>query len=530
MKKLIFGLLLGTVVITAGCKKSFYDVNTNPNQPTNVAPGLVLTNALNTAATELLTDYDFANLWMGYWSYSGNYAIATQNLNYQFPNTFNQSIFNTTYDILNDFDYVEKKGNESGDKFSEGVGKVMKAYLFSTLVDVYNDIPYGDAFKGTAVVNPTYQGAQSIYEDLIVQLTAGIDLIKTAPQVLDPKYDIMFGNSADARTMWIKFANTVKLRLLLNQSERADRASYITTEIANIMAEGTGFLGIGEDAQVNPGYLNSDNKQNPFWINYGFGTDGAPVGNNNIFRSHQYAIDFFESTKDWRVRYFYSPIGYGPSPDNLLEGNPAPVGDPNNQYVGNVFGDQGIPNSSTSPFGPGVLRSFSMAAPLITAAESLFLQAEAVQRGWLTGDAQELYESGVTASFEWLQAKEYVRKKSAPVADSIVYDPDETAARYLANGAGNSNEDVDWGSATDKIDLIIRQKWAALNTIDPLEVWNDYRRLGLPADIPVSVFPGSGDVIPVRLLYPQREYDVNGVSTPKLPTNAQFTSKIWWMP
>jgi len=529
MKKIVYSLMIGTAVLTAGCKKSFYDVNTNPNQPTSVAPGLVLTNALNTAASELLTDYDFANLWMGYWSYSGNYAIATPNLNYQFTNSFNQSIFNNTYDIINDFDYVEKKANESGDKFSEGVGKVMKAFLFSTLVDVYNDIPYSDALKGTSVVNPTYQGAQSIYEDLITQLSAGIDLIKTSPEVLDPKYDIMFGNSGDSRTMWVKFANTVKLRLLLNQSEKADRASYITSEIANIVAEGSGFLGVGEDAQVNPGYINSDNKQNPFWIGYGFGTDGAPTGNNNIFRAHEYAIDWYNTNGDWRLRYFYSPIGYGPSPDNLLVGNPADNGDPNNDYVGNVFGDQGIPNTSTSPFGPGILRSFDMPAPLITASESLFMQAEAAQRGWINDDPETLYNQGVIESFNWLQAKEYVRSQSSPVKDSIVFSPAATAARYLANGAVNSNPDVDWASAPNKLALIIRQKWAALNTIDPLATWNDYRRLHLPADVPLSVFPGAGTTIPVRLLYPQREYDVNGASVPVLPANAQFTDKIWWM-
>jgi hypothetical protein len=260
-----------------------------------------------------------------------------------------------------------------------------------------------------------------------------------------------------------------------------------------------------------------------------FRTDGAPTGNNNIFRAHEYAIDWFDSNNDWRVAYFYSPIGYGPSPDNLLVGNPAPVGDPNNSYVGNVFGDQGIPNTSTSPFGHGILRSFEMAAPIITASESLFLQAEAAQRGWISDDPEALYNAAVIESYDWLQAKEYVRSKASPVKDSIVYSPAVTAARYLASGAANNNEEVDWASAPNKIALIIRQKWAAMNTIDPLSTWNDYRRLKLPADIPPSVFLGAGTTIPVRLLYPQREYDVNGASVPILPANAQLTDKIWWM-
>ena len=43
MKKIVYSLIIGTAVFAVGCKKSFYDVNTNPNQPTAVAPGLVLT-------------------------------------------------------------------------------------------------------------------------------------------------------------------------------------------------------------------------------------------------------------------------------------------------------------------------------------------------------------------------------------------------------------------------------------------------------------------------------------------------------
>ncbi|MCP2937624.1 SusD/RagB family nutrient-binding outer membrane lipoprotein, partial [Salmonella enterica subsp. enterica serovar Typhimurium] len=70
----------------------------------------------------------------------------------------------------------------------------------------------------------------------------------------------MFGGD---QTKWVKFANTLKLRLLMHQASRADRAAYVQAEIAKIVAEGSGFLGSGEDAAVNPGF--QQDKPNAFY-------------------------------------------------------------------------------------------------------------------------------------------------------------------------------------------------------------------------------------------------------------------------
>jgi hypothetical protein len=65
--------------------------------------------------------------------------------------------------------------------------------------------------------------------------------------------------------------------------------------------------------------------------------------------------------------------------------------------------------------------------------------------------------------------------------------------------------------------------------MNELEPYNDYRRLTLPADIPLSTSPYSTGIMPKRLLYPQREYDVNGehVLAQGAITPA---SKVWWLP
>jgi hypothetical protein len=118
------------------------------------------------------------------------------------------------------------------------------------------------------------------------------------------------------------------------------------------------------DASVNPGYLNSAGKTNPFW---GSNINTSGTYTQDFYRAGQYAIDFFSAHRDsLRMGKYYKTAS-----------------SPGGTYQGNYFGDQGIPNSRTSEFGTGILKAFSQAAPIMLASESYFLQAEAIARGWL---------------------------------------------------------------------------------------------------------------------------------------------------
>ena len=86
--------------------------------------------------------------------------------------------------------------------------------------------------------------------------------------------------------------------------------------------------------------------------------------------------------------------------------------------------------------------------------------------------------------------------------------------------------------ATNKLDLILTQKWASLNGIAPVEIWTDYRRTGIPSFIHFSVDPSkSSDTPPIRLLYPQDEKDVNNINVLAVKAGKDvnaFTDKIFW--
>jgi hypothetical protein len=513
-------ILIICVVIGAfgSCKKQLLDINVDPNNPTtaSASPDLVLSNALNTTASIYNNptgnnSFVWAGLWLGHISYSGNFAIATENISYNLTNSFAAGTWDNLYDNNEDYDFVEKKGVETGNNFYRAIGMFMKAYNFQTLVDLYNNVPYTEALQGTKNSSPKYDNGKDIYVDLGKKMDTAIALFKASGNTTI-KGDIMFDGDADK---WTTFANTVKLRFLLRQSEVNGAAAK-----SQAAAISGGFL--TEDATVNPGYLNSAGKMNPFW---GANVNVSGTYTQTLYRGGAFAIQFFKNNYDPRLAAFYTPLA-STGTGSVSDTSSTHV---NGQYAGNYFGDQGVPNSQTSAIGPGVLKKYSQDAVVMLGAESYFLQAEAALRGWISGDPKELYENGVTASFVYTGAKYVKLRNKANTADSLFYTPEESAQRYYSQ-PGNKN--TTWSATSgfqEQLALIIRQKWAAETWINEFEPFNDYRRLHLPADIPLSTSPFSTGIFPARLMYPQREISVNGASV-SAQGNITPGTKVWWMP
>ena len=480
------------VLSGAGCSKHYFDVNNNPNSATNTTPELVLPNALKVTVGNELTGYNFLSGWMGYWAPSGSYAMSASDVaSYHQTNDTYSGSWTTYYRNLEDYDYIETTALQQKKPFYVGAAKIMKAFVFQRLVDSYNDVPYTDALHGTTRITPKYDKAQAVYEAIVNQLDSGILNMQNPAAIAAANSDIMFNGDV---TQWISFANTLRLRILMRQSQMSGRDSYIQGQIAKITADG--FL--TTDATVNPGYAASAGQQNPTW-GYFVTLTGNPTsgGAADYWRGAAYPINFMKSNNDVRYSYIYSTNSSG-------------------GYVGNVLGlTTNIPGTGTSSIGPGILKSVGQPAVLMTAAESYFLQAEAILRGWLgaPGDDAVAYENGVRASFQYLGA------------------PD-SAATSLITQAGNKQTNYSACTTFDeKLACIIRQKWLAMDGITPFEAWSDYRRLGLPADLPLSVSPfKDAPTVPLRILYPTSEYTTNAANVGAEGTIDAHTSKIFWMP
>ena len=492
--KIVWVSILATAIISMGsCTKADFNINSpNPNQPSSVPPDYVLSAALASSANLVLGgDANFANGWMGYWATYGEQSPSV--LSYNITSDFYSDNWDGTYVTLENYKFIEDQSSSADEAYFLAIAKIMKVFHFQRLVDLYNDVPYLDALISTNSF-PRYDSAVAIYKDLILKLDSAVNIIENVNTltVINPgSSDVMFqGNMS----MWVSFANTLKLKILMRQTQLAGGPAYISSNLSGLT---TGdFLGEGEDATINPGYSNSSQaQQNPQWQNIGYSTNGTPTGGNQYNRANSYAVNFYNTTNDTlRIALYYAPNGAG-----IIRGR--------------AFGssDLGQSNAIISGIGSGILVSPGMNAVILPAFESLFIQAEAAQRGFIPGDPASLFKEAITESFRLLGVPDY----------------QNAAQAFYSQPSDKVNIDL----SSNKMNTIILQKWAALNAYDPLESYSDWRRLGIPADLPVSVYPGTTAAhIPYRLLYPTSEYHYNAINVDAQGTINQFTSKIFWMP
>ncbi|WP_316747488.1 SusD/RagB family nutrient-binding outer membrane lipoprotein [Pedobacter gandavensis] len=496
----IFVFAAGLFSLTS-CEK-FLDVNDNPNKPTEQylilsarLPGALI----STVNQETIQINQLASFWAGYWG-------TTKEANNQFfkEKTYNGvgirgtrdgiPIWEGTYNTLLYYQLIREQAQKENAPFYSGIAKIMQGWHFLHLVDIYNNVPFEEALNRTQYLQPKYEDGKTVYEKSVQLITEGINEIKSAaPDQSPAKADVIFGGD---KQLWTKFANTVKLRALIRQSQAGNDA-FITAELDKIKQEGTGFLGLGESAAAKPGYINSKGKMNPYWETNYRGVN-ASATNQVSLRPTQYLIDTYAGLKDPRLPALYVSI------DGAFKG----------VLFGNPNADEQYAAKKTSAFkGPtenngkatGLFKSFDQPLVLLASFESLFLQAEAANRGWISGSDQTFYEQGIAESFKYMEVNAGL---------FTAYNDQKTVKLTEV-------------PADQRIKRIIEQKWLALNSISSLEAWSDYRRLGFPG-IPNSLLAPSPTARPLRLMYPESERQTNAAEAGKQGNDDVTVGKIWW--
>jgi hypothetical protein len=501
MKKNILIILVAVALLGSSCQDFLSVDEVNPNTASAVAPKFLLPAAIKNVAATMGNPrrFDFVYLWHGLWSISAGYSQPQNLVQYKLLNSNYENAFKEFYYAGNNLDIIEKASTDPKDANYAALAKIMKAFIFQNLVDCWGDVPYFDAFQAPKILKPTYTKQKAIYEDLVIQLDAAIALIQNAPSdaaAIPGSSDIIYGGDLGK---WLKFANTLKLRILVCQSGMTGRETYIKDNIATTAS--IGYLGAGEGVLVNPGFVVSEGKMNPFY-EYFYNASGTSNSDGvTYYFAGKDAVDFYSTTNDLRLAKFFNSYTTPPA---------APA------YDGNIFGtlpDGLTPAAQTSKLGYAVddagtmIGTATKSAPLLPDFESLFLQAEAVQRGLITGDAKALYESAVIQSYLYMGLTS------------------GNAINYLGQEFASVNFDV----SSNKLELILTQKWASLNGIAPVTIWSDYRRTGYPSGLHFSVDPAKeNDTPPVRLLYPQDEINVNNANVVAEGDINAFTSKIFW--
>ena len=502
MNKKILILLVSLVLLGSSCTRYLGVDEVNPNSASAVPPKLLLPAALNNLVMVMDNPryFDFCYLWFGAWSISSGYAQSPTFVQYSLYNSSYQAAWSILYPIGENLTVMQNAATDPNDGGYLAIAMIMKAYIMQNLVDIWGDVPYSQAFGATAgILKPKFDDQKTIYEDLEVQLTKAISIINgltVNANAIPASSDIMFGGNM---SLWAQFANTLKLRLLVHQSGMSGRASYITTCIDSTAS--TGYLGAGQSAMVNPGYSTSTGLPPFFGVFYNTSlTQNADA--YTYYYAGEDAVNFLVANNDPRLSHYFN----APASGEAWEGN----------YVGQdatIHPAYAPKNTATLGYSATngqyyMVGSPSESAPVLTDYESLFIQAEAAQRGFISANPGALYNAAVTQSFA-----------SFGIGDSAV--------AYLSQ----NNPQVNFANAPNPLTLILTQKWVAMNGISPVELWTDWRRTGIPANLHFSENPDKANPTPpIRLLYPQTEISANNDNVIAVGTINAFTSKIFWQP
>jgi len=477
---------LGLLVAASSCKKDFLDVNVDPNNPTKAAINLVLPTAQGYAAYNMGNPYQIlAGFWAQYWTQgpTGSQFIAYDQYSIN-SGSFDRQWINMYAGPLNDLKYIIDEATAQGNKNYAAIGKIMQAYLFQVMTDLHGDIPFSEALKGGAgIIAPKYDSQQEVYDGLIQLVNDGLALIDENSPLHPGADDLIYHGDMHE---WTKFANTLKLKIYLRQA-------YVRPQVAQagiqaMYAAGAEFIDQGDEASLQ--FSNTQFNQHPLFAHIN------SLGEFNILASNT-ALNRMLTLNDPRVDIVYKRATAAPNTGNhvgILQGNGKNLPNPAS------LNDRQFSKPGAAVGGPG-----GAAARVIfmSEAESYFLQAEAVVRGWGTGDAEQLYYDGIALSFlSW----------------------GLTIAQFNTYAAQAAIDYPTAGTAEQKIKAILTQKWTAMTGSQNVEAWTEWRRTGYPDIFTISASTNIGNAFPARLLYPDSEV----TSNPNTPPQKTVTDKVWW--
>lgn len=535
MKKILIPILgMTTLLFFNSCSDDFLDVNKNVNDA--YANQMSPKDRLSAAETIVFrtqgnTMNRFGNLMMNAWA--GNIYYFASPYGDEFRMTADAQFYDNIWDDLylgvSKLQAVIDAPGAELYPHHVAAAKIMKAYYMQMIVDLYNDVPYSEAFKGQANKNPKYDKGKDVYKGLMTELNQAIALIQQTPATVnrigyateDPMF---FSNNTVStsptaaqdnldmwRIFWTKMANTVKLKMLVRLSNCTDSdvIAWRNTELqgmAGLTVNPTVNF-IDKDVKINPGYTTANaDQRNPFYGTFGkIDLDAQDTGQNfriTVASEHMIKTLKGETTEtsgviDSRISRLFKANGMGAGNNTVAnmkgqaQGGTKEVGAVEDDFA--TLGDFMIYNSGAGATLPGLV---------LTVSEVKFLQAEAsvVYPATMAFNGLTSFNDGITQSFATFGA--------TPAS----------AATYLTAIAAKPG--VGWGATANKIQAIQYQKWIALTNINPTETYISYTKTGYPQlPMPIgSYYPTR----PKRLMYPQSEYVANSANVPNPNVNDMY--------
>lgn len=489
-QRILPAILFALLLALPACTDDFEEINTDRNKMNAVQPMSMLTPILYYGENVLISRHHrlFSQLMQYSVQINGFEAISQYTIKDSDP----KYIWTNLYRRANDANDMCIKAVEYNIPYAQAIGYISRAWLVSNITDMFGDVPYSQAFKVMdGVLQPTFDPQQDIYNQLLADLDSANHILATSESMTDADmtFDILYNGSI---TNWRKFANSMRLRLLMRISKRTD---FILPDGNNPVEE---LRKMAEDIRNYPVFTSVSDAAiirysgvEPF-VNPFYSVKTTEFSGN--YRMCSRMVNLMNNTGDQRRGKYMTSVGgayYG-----IESGH-------GNAYIIEAIDNGGIGVSRFS----SNLQGISTPVAIMNYSELQFILAEAAMNGWIdTGiTAEEYYKRGIKASFdEWAVTLSNSGKELFIAQNEVRY-----------NGT---------------LERIIEQKWVA-SFFCGAESWYDYNRTGFP-DMPKGSELDNNGILPTRLRYPSILQSVNTKNyeeaVQRLGGMNDMESKVWW--
>lgn len=472
-------VILLAAIFLASCNK-FDVINTNPNATEKVNASLLATKIIlqnlkfqGRDAKAYLSDNGLAK----YIAY-GNETMLSSQYNY-----LGAADFTPMTMIPNINSMLEYAKGSSMESSYQGLAKFSRAFMFYYLTMEVGDIPYSETGEGaTGEITPKYDTQEDVFKGILDDLKdADAFFAKGVKFDGDPT---PYNGDPDK---WRRATNSFALKVLMSLSKKADDANL------NVKGRFADIVNAGEILQPNTGFLG---------LQYSSTNPHPLSGTNDLFTSRTIVSHLVLSNlKDWddrRLFYFADPakslIAGGLTEDDTAAYAGAYVVDDYNTITANLIADQySLLNSRYLKVQAGDPRI------MVSYGEQQLILAEATILGWINGDAQSYYQSGVEAVLGRYISVDPSFAHGNPITQSYIDN------YFTGDAAFKTDPD-------EQLQQIWLQRYLLNFMQDPISTFFEQRRTGYPV-FPVnpetSLNVNDKNSIPVRWLYPSSELNYN---------------------
>lgn len=450
-----------------------------------------------------------SDLYSGYIAPTGSWYSGVHNGSYSFITGWINKTFESSYlYVMSGWRRIVNTSEELGLEEQAAVATIVKVAGMHRVADAYGPIPYSKS--GTAL-QAEYDSLEEIYNTFFEELDWAIEVLTPYSLKGDPifeSFDYVYGGNA---VKWVKFANSLRLRLAMRVSYAAPQLAQQQAELAVSNVHGL-ITNKSERAALQHSLITYYHPLYEICNNFNAGEVRMSASMDSYLNGYG----------DPRIGVYFKEAANG-GYHGVRLGIATSTWD---KYVGDNISKLNMNTSDTE-------------IVWMTAAEPYFLLAEAALRGWsVGGSAEDYYNQGIRVSME----------ENGILSDAVttyIADSTRTPAAFTDNAESSSlnhqapsSITIAWDEAAgtdEKLERIITQKWIAMYPDGP-EGWAEFRRTGYPKLLPVvnnySNSTINTEIQVRRIPYPQAEYDSNptGVQSGinKLGGRDNGGTKLWW--